>query len=211
MERLKAMKESLMTCAQSQMGNLQNVDAKELGEVIDMIKDMEEAIYYCSVVKAMEERKEESEIENRASMYYRPMYYPTPYYMDTNNRMYYTGNGSNSSLNGSGNMSSGSNSRGYDTSIQGNNARGGGSRGYDYRWDMYPTEMRDYREGRSPITRRNYMESKELNEDKTRQMEELDKYAKELTSDIMEMINDATPEEREMLSQKLITLANKIK
>ena len=40
MERLKAMKEALVSCAQSNMGNLDNVDAQELGEVIDMIKDL---------------------------------------------------------------------------------------------------------------------------------------------------------------------------
>ena len=55
MKQLETMKEQLMACAQGQMGNLQNVDAKELGEVIDMIKDLEEAIYYCTITKAMNE------------------------------------------------------------------------------------------------------------------------------------------------------------
>ena len=40
MERLKQMKNSLMAAAESQMGNLSNADTKELGQVIDMIKDM---------------------------------------------------------------------------------------------------------------------------------------------------------------------------
>jgi hypothetical protein len=40
---------------------------------------------------------------------------------------------------------------------------------------------------------------------------ELEKYMKELSGDIMEMIDDATPEERQSLSQKLLTLAEKIK
>ena len=60
MERLKAMKERLMTCVESQMGDLSQTNAEELGEVVDMIKDLEETIYYASVVKAMEDRKEES-------------------------------------------------------------------------------------------------------------------------------------------------------
>ena len=59
MDRMKSMKENLMCYVQAQMGNLQNVDAKELGEAIDKIKDLEEAMYYCSIVKAMEESKEE--------------------------------------------------------------------------------------------------------------------------------------------------------
>ena len=54
MEKLKHMKDCLMSCVQNQVsGNLHNVDAKELGEAIDMIKDLEEAIYYCTVTEAM--------------------------------------------------------------------------------------------------------------------------------------------------------------
>ena len=51
MERLKHMKETLMGCVQGQLGNLSAVDTKELGEAIDMIKDLEEAIYYCTILK----------------------------------------------------------------------------------------------------------------------------------------------------------------
>lgn len=82
--------------------------------------------------------------------------------------------------------------------------------GADGDYYPYPTEMRDYREGKSPITRRNYMESKELHHDKTKQIQELDRYMKELTDDILEMINGATPEEKQILSQKLSTLASKV-
>lgn len=74
----------------------------------------------------------------------------------------------------------------------------------------YPSEIRDYREGRSPITRRNYMESKEMHHDKTKQMKELEEYMNELSIDITEMINDSTPDEKIMLSQKLTHLADKI-
>ena len=42
MERLKSMKEAFVAQVQSQLGNLANVDAHELGEVVDMIKDKEE-------------------------------------------------------------------------------------------------------------------------------------------------------------------------
>ena len=75
---------------------------------------------------------------------------------------------------------------------------------------MYPREMRDYREGRSPITRRMYMESKELHHDKAKQMKELEEYLQELSHDIMEMIEDATPDEKAILSEKLTTLAGKV-
>ena len=54
-EKLNLIKETLACAAEAQMQNLESVDAKELGEVIDIIKDIEETIYYCTVTKAMEE------------------------------------------------------------------------------------------------------------------------------------------------------------
>jgi predicted regulator of amino acid metabolism with ACT domain len=59
-EQLKNIKENLISCVHTQMGNLANVDAKELGEVIDMIKDIEEAIYYCTITESMQEGKDNS-------------------------------------------------------------------------------------------------------------------------------------------------------
>jgi hypothetical protein len=41
------------------MDHLECVDAKELGEVIDMIKDVEEAMYYHTIVEAMEGKGKE--------------------------------------------------------------------------------------------------------------------------------------------------------
>lgn len=170
MERLKAMKERLINCVESQMNDLPSANSEELGEAVDMIKDLEETIYYCTVVKAMEDRDKEKEVMYYPMMsgrYYSGNYYPT--------RMYYDNS--------------------YDR----------GMRDYEM---VYP---KDYREGRSGASRRMYMESKELHEGKEKQMMELEKYMKELTTDIMEMINDATPEEKETLSHKLNTLADKIK
>lgn len=65
-------------------------------------------------------------------------------------------------------------------------------------------------QGRSPMRRKMYMESHELHKDKNTQMRELESYVQELTSDIMEMIAQATPEEKQMLQQKIMILANKI-
>lgn len=53
MDRLYHIKDTLIAQIQAQMSNLQQVDAKELGEVIDMVKDIEEAIYYCTITEAM--------------------------------------------------------------------------------------------------------------------------------------------------------------
>lgn len=71
-------------------------------------------------------------------------------------------------------------------------------------------EMRDRREGTSPISRKMYMESKEMHRDKDHQMKDLEKYLQELTKDLMEMIEGASIEEKQMLQQKIATLANKI-
>ena len=40
MERLKSMKNTLMGCVESQLAHLDSVDAQELGEAVDMIKDL---------------------------------------------------------------------------------------------------------------------------------------------------------------------------
>lgn len=90
MERLKAMKERLINCVEGQLNDIQNVDAEELGEVVDMIKDLEETIYYCTVVEAMEEKEKEPSREM--------MYYPVMYYNDGN--MSNNSEGSNTRGNG---------------------------------------------------------------------------------------------------------------
>ena len=53
-EALKTMKDQLMSCVQGQLGDISKVDAHELGEAVDMIKDLAEAIYYCTVTESME-------------------------------------------------------------------------------------------------------------------------------------------------------------
>ena len=54
------------------------------------------------------------------------------------------------------------------------------------------------------------MESKEMHKDKNTQMQELDKYVQELTTDMVEMIQDASPEEKQYLEKKITALASKI-
>lgn len=203
MEQLKNMKQTLMNCVQGQLGDLKNTDTKELGEAIDMIKDLEEAMYYCSIVKAMED----SDKEKSAMRYtYPPVMYNGGNMNMNDDRMYYNGGGSypygfGNNMNGNRGGERNYSRMYYDERISPEHIR------YD---DYYPVEMRDYREGRSPRTRRMYMESKELHQGKEKQMKELEEYMQELTHDIMEMIADSTPEEKTMLSQKLTTLAGKV-
>jgi hypothetical protein len=54
------------------------------------------------------------------------------------------------------------------------------------------------------------MESKELHQDKATQMRELEKYMQELTQDIIEMIEGASPEEKQYLNKRVSALANKL-
>ena len=207
MEDLKSMKKALINCVQSQInGNLKEVDAKELGEAVDMIKDLEEAIYYATITKAMEEGdKEKKNHEGLGNPYQQPqntMFYPV-YLRDMDKpygRMYYDGNGNY-------NMGDAGSGRGSSS---------GGSRNYQERmippYYEYPMEfMRDHREGRSPMSRKNYMESKEKSHDISMHMKELEKYLQELSQDVTEMIQNATPEEKQLLQQKISLLATKIK
>lgn len=83
---------------------------------------------------------------------------------------------------------------------------------------MYYDDRRIYRKdpnsdfytGRSSTTRKMYMEHKELHKDKNLQMQELEKYLTELGHDVLEMIDDSTPDEKQLLRSKLIALSNKI-
>lgn len=179
-ERLKTLNEHLVTCAQSQMMNLDQVDTHELGEVIDMIKDLHEAMYYCSIVTAMEEgQKQEKHYgahEQQERLRENDYNMGHMYYTDTNTNPYNRNQ-----------------VRIYKDHSE------------------YPQEIRDYREGRSPMGRKGYIEAKEKHQSKDTQMHELEKYLNELSQDIVEMMEEATPEERNMLQQKLNVLSSKIK
>lgn len=105
---LKEMKDHICTAVQEQLWDLKSADTKELGEAIDMIKDLAEAEYYCTITEAMEQKE------------------PVKYY-----------------------------------------------------------------------TKKDYSTN-------------LEQYMRELSQDIIRMIEDATPEEREKLRQRLIALTDKI-
>jgi len=55
-----------------------------------------------------------------------------------------------------------------------------------------------------------YMESKEMHQDSTKQMQNLEKYMHELTDDVLEMVEKATPEEKQVLKTKMNLLVQKI-
>lgn len=165
-KRLHELEEALSCLLETQLGNLEDADAAEMGEVVDMIKDIEEAKYYCSVVKAMEEASE-------YNYSYDPM---------NEHRMYY-----------------------HDSKIHHTSKEN-----ETYSEREFPYAFQDSREGRSHRSRRMYMEAKETHQEKSVQMRELEKYMQELAQDIIEMIEDATSEEKLYLSKKITALANKV-
>lgn len=189
-ESLKTMKEQLINCVQGQLGDISKVNTHELGQAIDMIKDLAEAIYYCTITDSME-NSEDLKKQSPTNI----NYYTTPIsdmYYDPQRRseykkgyMYYP-SGAESGM----------------TTTSGNTM---------HYTEPYMKEMtRDPREGRAYMRRRTYMEGKEKHNDANSQLRELEAYLQELSSDITEMVKDASPEERATLRQKMTTLANKI-
>lgn len=172
-EKVCAIKDKTLCLVEEQINeNLDNVDAKELGEVVDIAKDMAEimklvteAEYYYEVTNAM---KKSSQEENE---YYINKYIPqSNMSSDLNNfrtRMYYTNPVS----------------------------------------EMY---NRDDDEGKSGLTRKIYMDMKRNGADRANLVEEMRQWALDLTSDVMEMLNNASTDEKSVIKQHLTSLASKI-
>lgn len=204
-EQLKTIKDQLIAQVQAQMGDLKCVDAKELGEVVDMIKDLAEAVYYCEIydqMKSSEERREEEKVNN---YYYTEYSHPYSYYRDMDRdygKMYYSSNS------GTGTSSSHMGANSGSTSSS-SNSMGEAGRSY-YTERDYPVYLRDEREGRSPMKRRMYMESKSTGQDRAKSLKDLESYMQDLTSDMMELLDKASPEEKTVIQKKMNTLATKI-
>ena len=157
MHKLCWMKEQIIEEVAKQFCNLGDVNTCELGEAVDIIKDLTEAIYYCTITEAM---KGEDDYEH--------------------SRKYYGG-----------------------TKVHRMESVGHDMGTYEH--DRSPHE------GKSHMSRRAYMEAKQAHKDKAAQLQDLEKYAQELTTDLIEMIDGASPEEKQFLSNKIATLAMKIK
>lgn len=64
--QLCQIKNSMLNMIMAQMDHLEDVNVCELGEAIDIIKDIAEAEYYCSVVHATDNREKEPDSINTA-------------------------------------------------------------------------------------------------------------------------------------------------
>ena len=56
-KHLEQMEEALIKYVHDEMKDLTLVDTCELGEAVDMIKDLSEAIYYHTIVESMKEKE----------------------------------------------------------------------------------------------------------------------------------------------------------
>lgn len=133
---------------------------------------------------------------------YRDAYYSSDSVKRRIPRMYYDGGSMGSSTTSNSNMNGGTTSNGrmyYD----GSNITGAADRN------------QQRMESRYDRARRNYTENKEIHrgngvEDKQAKMASLEEYAKSLTEDVTEMIQDASQEEKNLLRQKIQMLASKV-
>ena len=134
LEKLHWMEKELIGEAEKQFECLEKVCTKELGEVIDMIKDLEEAKYYYAVTGAMEE----------------------------------------------------------------------GS------WKTEKSDHLHKEDSRQESRSQKYLEAREMKKDKAIQLRELEKYIQEMSQEIIDMISDASAEEKAYLEKKLTALGTKI-
>ena len=215
---------------------IEKVNTEELGEAVDMLKDLYEAkekmvksCYYKQVMEAMEEHDFENEEEimeegrkgyrgrSRDSMgrftsrgrgrrgYEMPMMMHDEDWDEMERmrdidrpigRMGYSGSGSMGGSQGQSGSGSSSMDGGQSNSGSMSNARG-------YSESRYDRAKRGYEETKS-IHKDNSAESKQM------KMKELENYMKELSTDVTEMIMDASPEEKSMLKNKMQVLMQKI-
>lgn len=87
LDRLKALEERALLLAETGLNqDVSCIDANEVGKIIDIVKDLKEAMYYCSIVAAMENTDYESNYNRRN---YYPHYGTNRVYPEYD-RMYFT-------------------------------------------------------------------------------------------------------------------------
>ena len=211
-KRMYCMIEKLAECAEKQFdAGIENIDTAEMGQVVDMMKDLAEAMYYRELTKAMQEFDAEDVMEmldrygDGRKFYdhyryadgrfapkgrgtYRRGYEEPPYYHMTPEM--------------------------YRNMEQYRDMDRGSGRMY-YTEPSMSSDSGSRMESRYDMAKRNYTESKELHrgntvEDKEHKMKELEKYMREIGSDIAEVISDASPEEKALLKQKMQVIMQKI-
>lgn len=202
-KRMHDMIEKLTECAKSQFDKgLESVDTCEMGKVIDMIKDLAEAMYYRTLTKTMGESEDE-EILKMFDRYGRDKRF-YDHYRYEDGRFAPKGRGTYR--------------RNYDEPMWHMTPemyRDMDREPYGRMYYTEPTHMHDSREGKSGISRRTYMDTRDAHkantqQDKEAKMHDLEAYMRELSDDLTELIADMIPEEKNLAKSKLSTLVSKM-
>ena len=184
----------------------ENVDTCEMGQVVDMIKDLNEAEYKAVIVKAMKKADEEKEEYDK--MLLREL--KEEYGEDAGRRFYdhYRYSDGRFAPKGHGTY------RGYSEPYYHMTPEMYRDMDRDTHGRMYYTET-GMNESGYDRAKRNYTDTKEMHrgntpEDKKAKMQELERYAKSLTEDVVEMVSDMSDEEKNLLRTKMQILMQKI-
>ena len=184
----------------------ENVDTCEMGQVVDMIKDLNEAEYKAVIVKAMKKADEEKEEYDK--MLLREL--KEEYGEDAGRRFYdhYRYSDGRFEPKGHGTY------RGYSEPYYHMTPEMYRDMDRDNHSRMYYTET-GMNESGYDRAKRTYTETKEMHrgntpEDKKAKMQELERYAKSLTEDVVEMVSDMSDEEKNLLRTKMQILMQKI-
>lgn len=207
--RMHDMIEKLSECAKCEIDKgIENIDPCEMGQVTDMMKDLAEAMYYRTLMKAMEESSADETMEMFEQFGGGRRFYDN--YRYANGRFAPKGRGTR---------------RGYDEPpyfhmtpemYHGMEHDRDIDRNYGRMYYTEPTESgMNMTESGYDKAKRHYTETKEMHkantaEDKEHKMKSLENYMKELSGDITELLTDMTAEERTMLKSKLSTLVSKM-
>lgn len=206
-KRMHEMIEKLSECAKAQFDKgIDKVDTCEMGKVIDMIKDLSEAIYYRELTKAMQDYDPDEVMEmlgrygDGGRRFYDHYRYADGKFAPKGHGTYHKGYEEPPHFHMTPEMY-----RDMDRDM---------GRMY-FTEPIMNTSVRDSKEGRSGMSRRAYMENKELHKsstpaDKEARVRDLSTYMKEFASDLMEIINDSIPEEKTVLKRDLSALVTKI-
>ena len=183
---------------------VENIDTKEMGEVAEIIKELSEAEYYAKISKAMDESEYGEDYDYRGAY-------------DEHERKGYRGRMRDSK----GRYMKRSytpNTMMHDDEWEDMQRNRDMDRNLGKMYYTEPMEMNNgqsHSESRYDRAKRGYEETKSMHKDnsaesKQMKMKSLEDYTKELVSDITDMVQDMSAEEKNLLRTKLQTLAQKV-
>lgn len=209
MKRMSGIEESLLSMLEMETAKgLQGIDATEMGAVVDMVKDLGEAKYYCSIVMAMQEEEEPMGYNSRryASGRFAPKgrgmgYDPMEDDM-MGGGMGYNGSGGGSQGGSGGSRGGGQGGSGNQGGSGGSGGSQGGRSGYEQpfgnAYDRYQEARMGYRQQATAENRR--------------MMEQTaDEHMQEFEGTLREIWDEADQRQRNKIKGALVNMANGLK